>query len=176
MEDNNKTITTLHDLLDYEARKFCSAEALLNNSLNVWKEKANSLKFKSVLQKYHLMVEDHIKKINDFFIDENISSVCLHNRVMEAFVLETNEQIMACTDLEVMDACLLACIQSINHYKISTYGTAATFANAIGNEKAALLFHEAEVNEKQVDDRLSQLAIHEINSKANAPIALKNAP
>ena len=176
MEANNETITTLHDLLDYEARKFCSAEALLNNSLNGWTEKANSLKLKSVLQKYHQMVEDHIKKLNSFFIDENISSVCLHHRVMEAFVLETNNQMMACSDLEVRDACLLACIQAINHYKISTYGTAATFANALGNEKAALLFHEAEINEKQVDDRLSQLAIHEINSKAKAPIVIQNAP
>ena len=95
---------------------------------------------------------------------------------MEAFVLETNDQMMACSDLEVRDACLLACIQAINHYKISTYGTAATFANALGNEKAALLFHEAEINEKQVDDRLSQLAIHEINSKAKAPIVIQNAP
>jgi hypothetical protein len=32
--------------------------------------------------------------------------------------------------------------------------------------------HEAEVNEKQIDDRLSQLAEHEINIKAKAPIAL----
>ena len=39
-------------------------------------------------------------------------------------------------------------------------------------EKFAGVFHEAEVNEKQIDDRLSQLAEHEINFKAKAPIVL----
>jgi hypothetical protein len=39
-------------------------------------------------------------------------------------------------------------------------------------EKFASVFHEAEINEKQIDDRLSQLAEHEINARAKAPILL----
>ena len=73
---------------------------------------------------------------------------------------------------EVKDACLLACIQAINHYKISSYGTAAAFAIALGMEKAAAVFHEAEINEKHIDDRLSQLAEYEVNTKAKTPILL----
>ncbi|WP_369127538.1 DUF892 family protein [Terrimonas pollutisoli] len=43
-------------------------------------------------------------------------------------------------------------MQAINHYKISIYGTAAAFTKALGNDKAATLFHEAEVNEKKIDE------------------------
>ena len=39
-------------------------------------------------------------------------------------------------------------------------------------ENQAVIFHEAEINEKQIDDRLSQLAEFEINVKAKAPIVL----
>jgi hypothetical protein len=39
-------------------------------------------------------------------------------------------------------------------------------------EEAAVAFREAEINEKQIDDRLSQLAEHEINVNARAPIIL----
>ena len=39
-------------------------------------------------------------------------------------------------------------------------------------EDHAAIFHKAEINEKQIDDRLSQLAEHEINIKAKAPIEL----
>jgi hypothetical protein len=39
-------------------------------------------------------------------------------------------------------------------------------------ENFARLFHEAEVNEKQIDDRLTQLAEHEINIKARTPIVI----
>jgi len=91
---------------------------------------------------------------------------------MHAFIEEAEEKLNACTDAEVRDACLLACIQSINHFKISTYGTAAAFAKALDMENQAVIFHEAEINEKQIDDRLSQLAEFEINVKAKAPIVL----
>jgi ferritin-like metal-binding protein YciE len=67
---------------------------------------------------------------------------------------------------------LLASVQAINHYKISVYGTAAAFAGALELEKHALFFREAAVNEKQIDDRLSQLAQHEINVNAKMPGAL----
>ena len=43
---------------------------------------------------------------------------------------------------------------------------------ALSKEKQATLFHDAELNEKQIDERLSQLAEHEINIKAKTPISL----
>ena len=172
MAKNNPTITTLHNLLDYDARKFTSAEIQLKNSLPEWINKASSLQLKTVLQKYLDFVQQHVQKMEGFFEEEKISSLSLTNRVMRAFIEEAEEKLSNCTDAEVKDACLLACIQAINHFKISTYGTAAAFANALDMEKHAAVFHEVEVNEKQIDDRLSQLAEHEINIKAKAPILL----
>jgi ferritin-like metal-binding protein YciE len=172
MEENIQTITTLHNLLDYDARKFTSAEIELKNSLPEWINIAGSLKFKTVLQKYLDLVQQHVKKMEGFYEEEKIFSISLNNRIMQAFISEAEEKLGSCTDAAIKDACLLACIQAINHFKISTYGTAAAFANALGLEKQAAIFHEAEVNEKQIDDRLSQLAEHEINVKAKTPIEL----
>jgi ferritin-like metal-binding protein YciE len=172
MQENNQGITTLHELLDYDARSFTSAEVALKNNIPGWRDKANSLMLKTVLQKYLDFVNQHIDKMESFFSDENITSLRLDNRVMQAFIDETKERLANCEDAEVKDACLLACIQAINHFKISTYGTAASFAKTLGMEKYALVFHEAEVNEKQIDDRLSQLAEFEINRKANMPFSL----
>ena len=172
MAVNNPTITTLHNLLQYDTSKFASAEIQLQTSLPQWINNAGSLQLKTVLQKYLDFVQQHAKKIEEFLEEEKISSLGLINRVMQAFIEEANERLSNCTDAEVKDACLLASIQVINHFKISTYGTAAAFSNALGMEKAAAVFHEAEINEKQIDDRLSQLAQHEINIKAKAPIVL----
>lgn len=172
MSENNQHITTLHNLLDYDASKFTSAEIQLRNSLPEWINKAGSLMLKTVLQKYLDFVLQHVQKMESFFEQENINALSLNNRIMHAFVEETNEKLSTCTDPEIKDACLLACIQIINHYKISIYGTAAAFANALEMEKHAALFYEAEGNEKQIDSRLSQLAEFEINKKARAPIVL----
>jgi ferritin-like metal-binding protein YciE len=173
MTENNLTIATLHHLLDYDARKFTSAEIQVKNILPEWINKASSFKLKAVLQKYLDFVHQHVQKMEDFFEEEKLTSLSLTNRVMHAFIEEANEKLSNCTDAEVKDACLLACIQAISHFKISMYGTAAAFANALGMEKQAGIFHEAEVSEKQIDDRLSQLAEHEINIKAKTPIFLQ---
>ncbi len=173
MAQNNQTVTTLHNLLDYDAGKFTSAEIQLQNILPQWINQTGSLQLKTVLQKYLDFVQQHVKKMEYFFEEEKISSLSAINRVMQAFIEETGEKLLNCTDTQVKDACLLASIQAINHFKISMYGTAAAFANALEMEKAAAIFHEAEVNEKQIDDRLSQLAEYEINTRAKAPIVLR---
>lgn len=172
MTENNKPISTLHDLLDHKASSFTSAEIQLKKYLPEWINKTGSLKLKTVLQKYLDFVEKHVQKMEIFFEEENINSFSISNRVMGAFINETDEMLAACQDVEIRDACLLANIQAINHFKISTYGTAAAFANTLGMEKHAGIFHEAEVTEKQIDDRLSQLAEHEINIRAKSPFAL----
>jgi ferritin-like metal-binding protein YciE len=126
-----------------------------------------------VLLKYQDYVIEHIERLDKFIEEEEITSLSTMNRIMHAFADEIREKMTHCRDYEVKDACLLAGIQAINHFKISAYGTAAAFANTLGMQRTAGLFHEAEVNEKQIDDRLSQLAEFEVNKRATAPIALE---
>ncbi|RXK62634.1 DUF892 family protein [Lacibacter luteus] len=172
MLQENQTISTLHHLLDAEAGKFISAEHQLGRELQQWINIACSAKLKTVLQRYRHDIENHLQQMDEFIKQENLQSVSLNSRIMKAYIDDTNETLLNCSDAEVKDACLLASVQLINHYKISAYGTAAAFANVLEMEKAAQFFHQAEVNEKQIDDRLSQLALYEINSRAKAPITL----
>ena len=171
MLESNK-INTLHNLLDYDARKFTVAEIQLQKAIPEWIEKANSIKLKTVLLKYQDVIKSHVSKLENFFEEESIIYMSVSNPVMHAFIEEGEEKLINCSENSVRDACLLALIQNINHYKISCYGTAAAFANALDMHKTASLFHEAEVNEKQIDDRLSQLAEHEINVEAKTPIVI----
>jgi len=172
MSENNLTITTLHDLLDVDGRKFISAEVQLKKVLPHWINVASSIKLKSVFQRYLDFVEQHIENMQTFYEEEHINSLSLHNKIMEAFIGEAEDKLKICTDAAVKDACLLAGVQSINHFKISIYGTAAAFADLLSLERTSVVFHQASVNEKQIDDRLTQLAQFEINSKAKAPIEL----
>jgi ferritin-like metal-binding protein YciE len=173
MSENNQPIVTLHDLLDYEAGKFTSEEIQLKSALHEWINKASSLKLKAVLQKYLDYVEQHLQKMESFFEEEKFTSISLTNPIIHVFIEETNNKLSKCGKPAVKDACLLASVQAINHFKICSYGTSAAFANTLEMGKHAAVFHEAEVNEKQIDDRLSQLAEHEINPMAKTPIELE---
>lgn len=169
---NSKSITTLHDLLDYNAQKFAAAEVVLRNNLPAWINKAGSVKLKLVLQRYLDLVTEHVDKLSSFITAEEINSLSLSNKIMLAFVDETNEKIKDCTNHDVTDACLVSCIQGMNHFKISFYGTAAAFAKELEMERFSKLFHDMEVNEKQIDERLTELAVLGINSEAEVPIVL----
>jgi ferritin-like metal-binding protein YciE len=125
-----------------------------------------------VLRKYQDFISQNAQKLERFILGEGILDLDVSNRVINAFIEEAEEKLSHCIDPEVKDACLLECIQGINHYKISSYGTAAAFSKALGLEKQAQIFHDAEVNEKQIDDRLTQLAEFEINARAISPLML----
>lgn len=168
----NTSINTLHNLLDYDVSKFISAEVELKNSLPKWILEANSLQLKNVLEKYLEFVRHHLKRIDEFIQEEQIGLLAVSNPLMLAYIKETDERLASCTNAAVKDACLLASIQEINHYKICFYGTGAAFSTMLELEKSAAIFREAEVNEKHIDDRLSQLALYEINKKAKSPISL----
>ena len=60
MEANNLTITTLQNLFDYDLRKFTGAEVQLKRHLPEWINRSNSLKLKTILQKYLDFVTTHL--------------------------------------------------------------------------------------------------------------------
>ena len=143
MSENIKSIVNLHDLLDYDAGKFISAEIHLKKSLDEWLFVASALKLKGVLQKYLDYVQQHVRNMEGFFEEEKFAANSQECPIMMSFIEETNRKLSKCSDAAVKDACLLASIQAINHYKISTYGTAASFAKKLEMEKHAEMFHEA---------------------------------
>jgi ferritin-like metal-binding protein YciE len=172
MSDSNNTLVSLHNLLAYDISKFMSAEILLRKSLGWWIDKTLSLEFKTVLRTYRDLVQQHFQKFEAFFEQDDIHAQNLNNRVMQALIEETDEKLSSCNNADLKDACLLACIQAINHYKISIYGTAAAFAKTLDLQRHAAVFHDAEINERQIDERLSHLAKNDINFKARTAFLL----
>ncbi len=104
MSENNLTITTLHDLLDVDGRKFISAEVQLKKVLPHWINLASSLKLKNVFQRYLEFVVQHIDKMQAFYDEEHINSLSLHNKIMEAFIEEAEDKLKSCTDAAVKDS------------------------------------------------------------------------
>ena len=172
MKYDHQAIASLHDLLDYNVKKITDAEIQLKNALQGYMGTTTNLKLQDILKKYATLIDQHIEKLEMFLVTEKIFPFSPGNKVMQAFISEAEEKLSICIDEGVKDACLLAAVQQINHYKISAYGTAAAFASALKLEDIAAVFRQADTNEKQIDDRLSQLAEHEINTKAKTPVLL----
>jgi ferritin-like metal-binding protein YciE len=172
MAKSKPTISNLNDLLTYDYSNFTDFEQGLKQVLPTWILQSTSLKLKTILQRYLYYAEQHLRQVEGL-IDGKVSAPNTKKvKTIEKMIEDINDKLSVCVDPEVKDACLLAAIQAINHYKISMYGTAASFANALGLKKTAKLFYTAEVSEKQIDKRLSELAEQEVNLRAKVPFVL----
>lgn len=168
----NLNINSLQDLLDLNTSQFSSAEIELKRKLLEWANIASSMQLKMIMKKYISFTSQHLQRMDTFLEQEKILSVNSSNPIMLAFIKLIDEKLEACKNPEIKDACVLAGVQSICHFKISSYGTAAAYAKLIGQEEFARVFYESEVNEKHIDDELTQLASYEINTNALSPLNL----
>ena len=87
------------------------------------------------------------------------------NPVMRALVNEASRIAENCSS-NVRDVVLVAVLQQMVHYLITSYGTIAAHAKALGLTEQAALFHGYAESDRQFDLDLSSLAKIEVNPQA----------
>lgn len=164
-------ISCLRKLFDQHIKKFLSAEAELQNAITNWisVDQANDLHM--LLSDYQDLIKGHIERLNALLQKERITVAPIKNKVMLALIEDAADELSECRYQEVKDASVLATIQNIIHWKIGSYGSTATFANILGSEGTAFLFHEFVKEEKYFDERLTHLAKHKVNVLAIEPLS-----
>jgi ferritin-like metal-binding protein YciE len=85
---------------------------------------------------------------------------------MEGIVAEGAEMIEEEADDEVKDAGLIAAAQRVEHYEMAGYGTARTYAELLGDKEGAKLLALTLDEEKQTDQKLTELARSAVNVAA----------
>jgi ferritin-like metal-binding protein YciE len=169
MENIPPRVASLSDLLALETARIMEGEKYLIQVLPDWIQQVTSSKLRKILEHYLDCIQHHEQQMISFFQPPTFSPTVGKNRVIRALVEEADEKLGYCADHEIYDACLLACVQEINHYKISVYGTVSAFFIALGQNYPAAVFHKAEKDEKRIDEQLSFQANLDINELARSP-------
>jgi ferritin-like metal-binding protein YciE len=98
---------------------------------------------------------------------------------IEGLAAEADEVIEESKKGPVLDAALIACTQAIEHYEIARYGAMVAWARQAGKDEAAGLLQQTLDEEKQADQKLTELAAGETNPAAEqeeAPAPAAPAP
>ena len=66
----------------------------------------------------------------------------------------------------LLDTALIGAAQRVEHYEIVAYGTVRSFAQTLGESEHASLLNETLEEEKETDEKLTELA-PQMNSDAN---------
>jgi ferritin-like metal-binding protein YciE len=108
----------------------------------------------------------HVQRLEEIFesLDESPKGKkCVG---MEGLVKEGSEVMEEGFEDAVLDAGLICAARRVEHYEMAAYGAACEIAKVLGQTKHASLLEKTLAEEKQTDEKLSDLA-NEVNSQAN---------
>jgi ferritin-like metal-binding protein YciE len=69
-----------------------------------------------------------------------------------------------------------AAAQKVEHYEIASYGSTRTWAEQLGLDEAVRLLQETLDEEKETDEKLTELAMSAVNQEADAESRNGSAP
>jgi ferritin-like metal-binding protein YciE len=158
--DNFETlfVDQLEDLYDAEQR--------LTTALPKMAEAAHAPSLRAAFEQHLRETQNQVSRLERIFRSLGRQPQGKTCYAMKGLIDEGEEIIGATGDEAVIDAALIAAAQRTEHYEISGYGTARTFAQRLGHHEAARLLQETLDEEAATDKKLTQIAEQQVNVEA----------
>jgi ferritin-like metal-binding protein YciE len=158
----------LREALIEEIRDLYNAEKQLLKALPKMAKGAESDELREAFEQHLGETEGQVTRLERVFelLDEKPRGK--HCAGMAGIVEEGSEKLQEDMEGSVLDACLIASAQKVEHYEIGAYGTAIAWAEALGLNEVSNVLNETLEEEKAADEKLSALAESGINQAATA--------
>lgn len=157
----------LRELLVEELKDLYSAENQLTKALPKVAKNASDPQLKKAIESHLKETEGHVARLEQIFEQLDASPKGKTCEGMKGLITEADERIKEGGEPAVLDAGLIADAQRVEHYEISAYGSARTFATLLGEKEIAKLLEETLKEEKAADAKLTSIA-EGINVEAKA--------
>jgi ferritin-like metal-binding protein YciE len=157
------TFNSLDDLLIEQIEDLYDAEHRLIQALPKMADAAHSPQLQSAFREHLRETEGHARILEQVFRDLNKEPERETCEAMKGLIQEGEEMVSAEGDPAVKDAALIAAAQRVEHYEISGYGTARTFAERLGLSEVARQLEQILEQEKSADKKLTEIAEENIN-------------
>jgi ferritin-like metal-binding protein YciE len=158
--------TTMEELFIDELRDLYDAETQLTKALPKLAKAAISDQLRNAFEEHLEQTENQVERLKRIFELSSEKPTGKKCAAMVGLIKEGNDMVSESEETPVRDAGLIATAQKVEHYEISGYGSARTHAELLGNNEAVRLLEETLREEKQADQKLTQLAQSTINQEA----------
>jgi ferritin-like metal-binding protein YciE len=156
---------SLKDLYIDELKDLYSAENQLVKALPKMAKAASSPELRAGFEEHLEQTKGHVQRLETVFQQLEANPKGKKCKGMEGLIEEGGEAIKE-YEGELRDAALIGAAQRVEHYEIAGYGTVIAFAEELGETKHASLLNETLKEEKETDEKLTDLS-GEINAAAN---------
>ena len=160
-------LKTLEDLLLHELRDLYSAEKQLLKALPKMAKASSNEELKAGFEEHLSQTETHVERLEQAFELLGKPARAETCKAMKGLVEEGSDIIEEDAEPAVHDAGLICAAQKVEHYEIASYGTVIAWAEKLGHNEVAELLSETLDEEKETDEKLTELAESAINVEAS---------
>jgi hypothetical protein len=147
-------------------RDLYSAETQLIEALPKVADAATSPELKHAVQSHLKETQQQAKRLEKLIKELDEEPGGHKCKAMEGLIKAAEELIRDVQEPAVLDAALIGGAQKVEHYEISGYGTARTFALLLGYDQHAEMLQQTQDEEYAADEALGELAESMINQAA----------
>jgi len=159
-------LKTLHDLFVDELKDLYNAENQILKALPKMAKAASSEELRQGFEEHLEQTHGHVERLEQIFEQLGARAKGKKCVAMEGLIDEGKELMSEDAEPSVMDAALIAAAQKVEHYEMAGYGTVRAWAEQLGLHEAANLLQQTLDEEKETDEKLTQLAESMVNQEA----------
>jgi ferritin-like metal-binding protein YciE len=131
-------------------------------------EHASSPDLRAAFQEHLEQTRHQVQRLEQIFDALGESPKGMKCKGLEGIIDEGEDMMDKDSPAAVGDAALISSAQKVEHYEISAYGSARTFARRLGFEDHVRLLQETLEEEAATDKKLTMLAESYINEEARS--------
>jgi ferritin-like metal-binding protein YciE len=158
--------TKLMKLFEDSLKDIYWAEKALTKALPKMAKKATSDELVQAIEDHLEETEGQVEKVEQVFDIIGKKPQTKKCEAMNGLIKEAEEMMKENDAGAMRDASIIAASQKVEHYEIATYGTLRTFAQTLGFNDAAAVLEDILNEEKNADEKLTEIAVNTINVKA----------
>ena len=162
-----KDIKTMDDLLLHGLQDIYYAENQIVKSLPKLIDKATNRELKKGLTQHLEETKNQIARLDQVFKKLGQSPKGAQCPAIDGLITEADDVAGDVADKEVLDAAIVGAAQAVEHYEIARYGTLRTWAEQLGLPQSVELLDATLEEEKETDQKLTELAQSEANPRAD---------
>jgi len=148
----------LRNLYIEELRDIYDAENQLIKALPEMAKAATSEDLRSGFENHLEQTREHLRRLEQVFTGLGEKAKGNKCKGMQGLVAEGKEVIENEFEGDAKDAALISAAQRVEHYEIAVYGTLRSYADLLDEQDAVSLLETTLHEEKETDEKLSELA------------------
>lgn len=152
-------VDSMETLLYEELKDIYDAEKQLTKALPKLVRAAQSQELQEALKEHLDVTQEQVNRMERVFDALGQTAKSKPCEGMKGLIKEGAEALELDASEPFFDAAIIAAAQRVEHYEIAAYGTVCELAERLGNKEAAELLEESLNEEKEADQKLTEVAM-----------------